>query len=167
MMKLIDETIEEDHVLYSDEEANYDDDAQSDDTEGYSSEEANEDDGQPEDDIIGTMVMEPLNSLATVKPLNSFDTTKKPTRGLTRLSKLRSQYTNSGGVRLAVEFDNLGRFTGQNRSKFSSFLGDAVREIVGLRHLSWREVTKELRDKLWEHITVILYFNLCILYFEM
>ena len=162
-MNLIDE-----EERYSDKEANYDDDAQSDDTDEYSSEDANDDDGQPpEDDIIGTMVMEPLNSLATVEPLNSFDTTKKPTRGLTRLSKLRAQYTNSGGVRLAVEFDNLGRFTGQNRSKFASFLGDAVREIVGLRHLSWREVTKELRDKLWEHITVILYFYLCILYFEM
>ena len=92
MMKLIDETIEEDHVLYSDEEANYDDDAQSDDTKGYSSGEANDDDGQSEDDIIGTMVIEPLNSLETVKPLNSFATTKKPTRGLTRLSKLRAQY---------------------------------------------------------------------------
>ena len=45
MMKLIDETIEEDHVLYSDEEANYGDDAQSDDTEDYSSEEADDDDG--------------------------------------------------------------------------------------------------------------------------
>ena len=82
-MKLIDETIEEDHVLYSDEEANYyDDDAQSDDTEGYSSEEANDDDGQPEDDIIGTMVMEPLNSLETVEPLDSFATTKKTYKGV-------------------------------------------------------------------------------------
>ena len=70
-MNLIDE-----EERYSDEEANYDDDAQSDDTDEYSSEEANDDDGQPpEDDIIGTMVMEPLNSLETVKPLNSFATT--------------------------------------------------------------------------------------------
>ncbi|KAL4564102.1 hypothetical protein LXL04_028154 [Taraxacum kok-saghyz] len=80
-------------------------------------------------------------------------TTVKRKRGLTRLPKVRTEHTNSGGRKKHVKFDELGRFTGKYRAQISSFLGDLVREKVGLSVLNWRNVTKEVRDKLWEEIT--------------
>ncbi|KAL4574447.1 hypothetical protein LXL04_021279 [Taraxacum kok-saghyz] len=77
----------------------------------------------------------------------------KRKRGLTRLPKVRTEHTNSGGRKKHVKFDELGRFTGKYRAQISSFLGDLVREKVGLSVLNWRNVTKEVRDKLWEEIT--------------
>ncbi|KAI3755129.1 hypothetical protein L1987_54924 [Smallanthus sonchifolius] len=79
--------------------------------------------------------------------------TKTIKRGLTRLPKMRTKFTNSGGKKHKVTFDELGRFSGEYRSKFSSFLGDLVREHVRFRFLTWKAVTKEVNDKLWEEIT--------------
>ncbi|KAL4580159.1 hypothetical protein LXL04_016340 [Taraxacum kok-saghyz] len=67
----------------------------------------------------------------------------KRKRGLTRLPKVRTEHTNSGGRKKHVKFDELGRFTGKYRAQISSFLGDLVREKVGLSVLNWRNVTKE------------------------
>ncbi|GKA57128.1 hypothetical protein Tco_0756316 [Tanacetum coccineum] len=39
------------------------------------------------------------------------------------------------------------------KALFSSFLGDLVREHIGLKILSWKKVDKESRDKLWDEIT--------------
>ncbi|GKC93878.1 transposase, Ptta/En/Spm, transposase, Tnp1/En/Spm-like protein [Tanacetum coccineum] len=39
------------------------------------------------------------------------------------------------------------------RALFSSFLGDMVREHIGLKILSWKKVDSEARDKLWDEIT--------------
>ncbi|KAL4561169.1 hypothetical protein LXL04_033332 [Taraxacum kok-saghyz] len=77
----------------------------------------------------------------------------KRKRGLTRLPKERTEHTNSGGKKKRVKFDELGRFAGKYRAQLPSFLGDLVREKVGLSVLNWRNVTKEVRDKLWEEIT--------------
>ncbi|KAL4579865.1 hypothetical protein LXL04_016033 [Taraxacum kok-saghyz] len=77
----------------------------------------------------------------------------KRKRGLTRLPKVRTEHTNSGGKKKRVKFDELGRFAGKYRAQLPSFLGDLVREKVGLSVLNWRNVTKEVRDKLWEEIT--------------
>ncbi|KAL4590727.1 hypothetical protein LXL04_003668 [Taraxacum kok-saghyz] len=77
----------------------------------------------------------------------------KRKRGLTRLPKVRIEHTNSGGRKKHVKFDEIGRFTGKYRAQLPSFLGDLVREKVGLSVHNWRNVTKEVRDKLWEEIT--------------
>ncbi|KAL4563354.1 hypothetical protein LXL04_027395 [Taraxacum kok-saghyz] len=77
----------------------------------------------------------------------------KRKRGLTRLPKVRTEHTNSGGRKKHVKFDEIGRFTWKYRAQFPSFLGDLVREKVGLSVHNWRNVTKEVRDKLWEEIT--------------
>lgn len=79
-------------------------------------------------------------------------------RGLTRLAKFRREYGKPGGIKLTVTFDAMNRLTGQNRSLFSSFLGDMVREHIGVRILSWKKVDSEARDKMWEEITVRIYF---------
>ncbi|KAL4592064.1 hypothetical protein LXL04_005044 [Taraxacum kok-saghyz] len=76
----------------------------------------------------------------------------KRKRGLTRLPKVRTEHTNSGGRKKHVKFDEIGRFTGKYRAQFPSFWGDLVREKVGLSVHNWRNVTKEVRDKLWEEI---------------
>ncbi|KAL4583156.1 hypothetical protein LXL04_007721 [Taraxacum kok-saghyz] len=69
------------------------------------------------------------------------------------MPNVRTEHTNSGGRKKHVKFDELGRFTGKYRAQISSFLVDLVREKVGLSVLNWRNVRKEVRDKLWEEIT--------------
>ncbi|KAL6583001.1 hypothetical protein OROMI_005079 [Orobanche minor] len=77
----------------------------------------------------------------------------KARSGLTRLPKLRTRFTNSGGKKHKVNFDSLGRFSGEYRFEFSSFLGDLVREHVGFRYLSWKTVPVEIKHKLWDQVT--------------
>jgi hypothetical protein len=66
------------------------------------------------------------------KMVEENEVNKKNKRGLTRVPKLRSAYTNSGGKKHRVKFDALESFTGKYRAEFISFLGDLVREKVGL-----------------------------------
>ncbi|GJV24237.1 hypothetical protein Tco_1376932 [Tanacetum coccineum] len=78
-------------------------------------------------------------------------------RGITRLYKFRREYGKPDGIKLSVTFDALNRISGKHRALFSSFLGDMVREHIGLKILSWKKVDSEARDKLWDEIT--RYFN--------
>ncbi|GJT47203.1 hypothetical protein Tco_0955918 [Tanacetum coccineum] len=78
-------------------------------------------------------------------------------RGITRLYKFRKEYGKPDGIKLSVTFDALNRISGKYRALFSSFLGDMVREHIGLKILSWKKVDSEARDKLWDEIT--RYFN--------
>ncbi|CAI9284743.1 unnamed protein product [Lactuca saligna] len=60
------------------------------------------------------------------------DTTKKTRkRGLIRLPKFARKY----------------------RSQLPSYLGDLVRERVGVSVFNWKKVAKEVKEKLWEEIT--------------
>ncbi|GJU66643.1 hypothetical protein Tco_1252902 [Tanacetum coccineum] len=74
-------------------------------------------------------------------------------RGITRLCKFRMTYAKLGSVKLKVTFDVWNRVSGLHRALFSSFLGDLVREHIGLKILCWKKVKKESRDKLWDEIT--------------
>ena len=78
-------------------------------------------------------------------------------RGITRLSKFHLLYGNPGQVKHKVTFDALNRVAGLNRALFSTFLGDVVRDHIGLKVLSWKKVDKESRQKLWDEITVHIY----------
>ncbi|GJV76260.1 transposase, Ptta/En/Spm, transposase, Tnp1/En/Spm-like protein [Tanacetum coccineum] len=77
-------------------------------------------------------------------------------RGITRLCKFRREYGKPGGVKLSVTFDALNRISGKHRALFSSFLGDMVREHIGLQILSWKKVGPEARNKLWDEITLVM-----------
>lgn len=88
---------------------------------------------------------------------NATTTTKKKVRGLTRMVKMRKDYNDSKGKKHVVEFDKWGRLIGKYRAEFSSYLGDLVRRDVGLRFLKWKSVKDELKDKLWDSITVCIY----------
>ncbi|GJX90509.1 hypothetical protein Tco_0343835 [Tanacetum coccineum] len=74
-------------------------------------------------------------------------------RGITRLYKFRREYGKPSGIKIKVTFDALNRVSGLHRALFLSFLGDLVREHIGLKILSWKKVDKESRDKLWDEIT--------------
>ncbi|PWA40198.1 transposase, Ptta/En/Spm, Transposase, Tnp1/En/Spm-like protein [Artemisia annua] len=74
-------------------------------------------------------------------------------RGITRLAKFRREYGKPDGEKLSVTFNALNRISGKNRALFSSFLGDLVREHIGVRILSWKKVDSEARDKMWDEIT--------------
>jgi len=58
------------------------------------------------------------------------------------------------GKKKRVKFDSVGRLEGKHKAKFVSYLGDLVRESVGVSVLNWKQVSKEKKDKLWEEITV-------------
>ncbi|GJY77581.1 hypothetical protein Tco_0483382 [Tanacetum coccineum] len=60
---------------------------------------------------------------------------------------------------LSVTFDALNRISGKHRALFSSFLGDIVREHIGLKILAWNKVGSEARDKLWDEILRKLVMN--------
>ncbi|GJX16497.1 hypothetical protein Tco_0217329 [Tanacetum coccineum] len=74
-------------------------------------------------------------------------------RGITMLYKFRMEYGKPGRVKLSVTFDALNRISGKHRALFSSFLGDMVREHIGLKILAWNKVGSKARDKLWDEIT--------------
>ena len=90
------------------------------------------------------------------EPENNQGSVKK--RGITRLAKFRAEYGKTNAEKLSVTFNALNRITGKHRSLFSSFLGDLVREHVGVRILSWKKVDSELRDRMWDEITVRIYY---------
>jgi hypothetical protein len=73
-------------------------------------------------------------------------------RGITRLHKFRNE--NGKGVKVRLLIDDMGRISGSNRAVFASFLGDLVRERIGLTVLSWKKVLQPARDDLWSEITV-------------
>ncbi|GKC08262.1 hypothetical protein Tco_0999872 [Tanacetum coccineum] len=60
-------------------------------------------------------------------------------RGRTRLYKFHREYGKPDGIKLSVTFDALNRISGKHRALFSSFLGDMVREHIGLKILSWKK----------------------------
>ncbi|GJW56717.1 transposase, Ptta/En/Spm, transposase, Tnp1/En/Spm-like protein [Tanacetum coccineum] len=81
-------------------------------------------------------------------------------RGITRLCKFRKEYGKPDGVKLSVTFDELNRISGKHRALFSSFLGDMVREHIGLKILSWKKVGSEARNNYgMKYGTHILFLN--------
>ncbi|GJV29923.1 hypothetical protein Tco_1386371 [Tanacetum coccineum] len=60
-------------------------------------------------------------------------------RGITRLYKFRREYGKPDGIKLSVTFDALNMISGKHIALVSSFLGDMVREHIGLKILSWKK----------------------------
>ncbi|KAI3837716.1 hypothetical protein MKW98_027075, partial [Papaver atlanticum] len=87
--------------------------------------------------------------LDTGDPKNKIESKENNVRGLTRLKKLNK---NWNGQKRVIEFDKLGHFKGKYKSEIASYMGVIVRRNVGLRHLNWKKVKTELRDKLWEEL---------------
>nr|GEZ72630.1 hypothetical protein [Tanacetum cinerariifolium] len=79
-------------------------------------------------------------------------------RGITRLSKFRREYGKPDGIKLSVTFDALNRISRKHSALFLSFLGDLVCEHIDLKILSWKKVGSEAKDKLWDEITIHIYY---------
>ncbi|GJZ48618.1 hypothetical protein Tco_0602450, partial [Tanacetum coccineum] len=81
-------------------------------------------------------------------------------RGITRLSKFHREYGKPDGIKLSVTFDALNRISGSHIALFSSFLGDLVREHIGLKVLSWKkryfDVDLTFRKLVMNHLGQIL-----------
>nr|GEX52421.1 hypothetical protein [Tanacetum cinerariifolium] len=60
-----------------------------------------------------------------------------------------NNHSNGNVVKMGIT-----RISGKHRALFFSFLGDMVREHIGLNILSWKKVDSEARDKLWDKITL-------------
>ncbi|GKE80028.1 hypothetical protein Tco_1550028, partial [Tanacetum coccineum] len=58
---------------------------------------------------------------------------------ITRFSKFHREYGKPDGIKLGVTFDALNRISGKHKALFLSFLGDLVREHIGLKILSWKK----------------------------
>ncbi|KAJ9545099.1 hypothetical protein OSB04_024806 [Centaurea solstitialis] len=69
----------------------------------------------------------------------------KRLRGKTRCIKLHKDVVQYG-VKHMIEFDDTGNFKGKYKSEIFSFLGSFVRKEVGLTKLSWKKVSKEVKD---------------------
>ena len=73
--------------------------------------------------------------------------------GKTRCIKLHKDVAEYG-IKHMIEFDDMGNFKGKHRSEISSFLGSLVRKEVGLKELRWKKVSKQVKDTMWEIVTV-------------
>ncbi|GKE32951.1 hypothetical protein Tco_1452273, partial [Tanacetum coccineum] len=60
-------------------------------------------------------------------------------KGITRLYKFCREYGKPGGIKIKVTFDALNKVSGLHRELFSRFLGDLIREHIGLKILSWKK----------------------------
>ncbi|KAI3878602.1 hypothetical protein MKW98_027907 [Papaver atlanticum] len=87
--------------------------------------------------------------LDTGDPKNKIESKENNVRGLTRLKKLIFFWN---GQICVIEFDKLGHFKWKYKFEISNYMGVIVRRDVGLRHLNWKKVKTELRDKLWEEL---------------
>nr|GEW01342.1 hypothetical protein [Tanacetum cinerariifolium] len=110
-------------------------DNENDDMSGYESENYYDD-----EDADGTIHAEDANR-------TNHSDLKLVKRGITRLYKFRREYGKPGGIKIKVTFDALNRVSELHRALFLSFLGDLVREHIGLKILSWKKVDKESRNK--------------------
>ena len=101
---------------------------------------------------------EQMQTSETESTHGAVSTNIKKLRGKTRLPKLRLEHTLSGGKRHSIQIEgSLNSYTGDHTTYFVSFLGSAVRDIVGLRYYDWKKVPKELRLKLWERLQVYVH----------
>ena len=86
--------------------------------------------------------------------LGEIVTRNKRVRGKTQCVKLHNDFVDSKGVKHVIEFDDMGNFKGKYRTEISSVLGSLVRKEVGLTELKWKKVSKAVKDRMWEQITV-------------
>lgn len=53
-----------------------------------------------------------------------------------------------------IQFNERGQPVGPQSEKFSSFLGVLAREIVGIKHMEWKQVPEALKKDIWSAINV-------------
>ena len=76
-------------------------------------------------------------------------------RGPTRLSSL---FKKNDGEKLIVRFDELNQAIGPHRATLSSYIGGEARQKLALKYSGWKDVPITVKNKLWEDLTVRMYF---------
>ncbi|KAA0046954.1 uncharacterized protein E6C27_scaffold230G001320 [Cucumis melo var. makuwa] len=74
----------------------------------------------------------------------------KGTRGPTGMSEITR--VSCDGHKRVVEYNELGQPIGESATKLKSFIGTTVRVHVPISYQSWKDVSTELKDKIYELI---------------
>lgn len=94
-------------------------------------------------------------------PESSSTQKKKRVRGQSKLAVMAIGENN----RLKVEFNELGQPIGDASIKLSTALGILAREYVPITYKSWDKVEVDIKDTLWEFVTVNTICLMVICYF--
>ncbi|KAL6561705.1 hypothetical protein OROMI_017306 [Orobanche minor] len=131
---------DEDNHLQEDEDNHIEEDESADDSDKHSESES---DSDPNAEQTGT---------------EQNKTRPKRKRGPTRLAKLKKKFNEEGASRKRLKFDRYGRIKTRDAADFSSYLGDLVRERIGLTVTGWKEVKPEERQMLWD--TIVIHYKI-------
>lgn len=77
---------------------------------------------------------------------------------LTALAKRKAK-----GEKSVVSFNELGQPYGPASSEMQSYIGMLARSEVKISYKSWKQVPKEVKDTIWEHVNVRIYFTFCVI----
>ncbi|KAL6562914.1 hypothetical protein OROHE_005501 [Orobanche hederae] len=78
--------------------------------------------------------------------------TVKRNRGPTSMWKLVA--SRSRGKKVKVRYDGLGRALYEDKKHLQSYIGHVARSMVSISINNWRLVPKDIKNKLWEEISV-------------
>lgn len=85
--------------------------------------------------------------------LDTQSTNRKRKRGPTQMKKLAV----IDGQRIPIEFDQLtGKPSGENKTKFKSYLGFLSRSKISILPNEWDSVDEDVKDEIWTTILVIV-----------
>ena len=89
-----------------------------------------------------------------VPNIDSVDKGKKKKRGPSKLNVIATGIKD----RKEVEFNEFGQPIGLNSIQLSSMIGILARECVPVTHKGWDKVTSDIKDQIWEFVTVSILF---------
>lgn len=86
----------------------------------------------------------------------SIEGVKKKGKGKCRPTRMSEILCiSSNGHRQVIEYNEFGQLIGESVTKLKSFIRTAMRFHVPITYQSWKDVAKDLKDKIYEQIEVI------------
>ena len=82
---------------------------------------------------------------------------KRKSRGMTR--KVMVIKNRSKGIKLLIKYNQDGIFVGDTYVHLTSYLGVLARTMVPIRYKDRRDVTIQLKEKLWDSIEVTYLYS--------
>lgn len=83
---------------------------------------------------------------------NVFIQPRVPGRGPTTMHRLARLRNN--GERLTIVYNNQGQAVGDNANQMQSYIGVCVRQQIPITYENWKDVPKEMKDKIFDCIEV-------------
>ena len=81
--------------------------------------------------------------------------TKRKYKGTARKSMIIRN--RNRGIKLVIKYNVDGIYVRESFLHLTSYLGVLAHRMVPIRYNTWRDVPKQLKDKLWDSIEVILF----------